>query len=210
MALPIVITRTDMDAAGLRARPSGAGRECGPAHAGFGPGRAPAAWSGRCCGMGSPRQCRRPGRLELPAWRRHAPLVVAQPGTGARALGGRRTGLGPGQTGSRPDLAQHGVTQWQNADLVRTIEARFGVVMAERSISDVLRRLGFGRLLPRPRHPGPGILATTQRAGVFQRNVTRTRSPARARPRQALGAVVAERGPHRPAGHAHLHLGQAW
>ena len=53
-----------------------------------------------------------------------------------------------------PDLAEHGVVRWRRADLARAIEARFGVVLAERSISTVLRRLGFRRLVPRPRHPG--------------------------------------------------------
>ncbi len=53
-----------------------------------------------------------------------------------------------------PDLAEHGVVRWRRADLARAIEARFGVVLAERSISTVLRRLGFRRLVVRPRHPG--------------------------------------------------------
>jgi len=53
-----------------------------------------------------------------------------------------------------PDLAVHGVVRWRRADLARAIEARFGVVLAERSISNVLRRLGFRRLVARPRHPG--------------------------------------------------------
>jgi transposase len=53
-----------------------------------------------------------------------------------------------------PDLTEHGVVRWRRADLARVIEARFGVVLAERSISDVLRRLGFRRLVARPRHPG--------------------------------------------------------
>ena len=53
-----------------------------------------------------------------------------------------------------PNLARDGMTRWRRADLARAIKARFGVVMAERSISDVLRRLVFGRLVPRPRHPG--------------------------------------------------------
>lgn len=53
-----------------------------------------------------------------------------------------------------PDLAEHGVVRWRRADLARAIAARFGVVLAERSISDVLRRLGFRRLVVRPRHPG--------------------------------------------------------
>jgi transposase len=53
-----------------------------------------------------------------------------------------------------PDLAEHGVVRWRRADLARVIEARFGVVLAERSVGDVLRRLGFRRLVARPRHPG--------------------------------------------------------
>ena len=53
-----------------------------------------------------------------------------------------------------PDLAEHGVVRWRRADLARAIEATFGVVLAERSISNVLRRLGFRRLVARPRHPG--------------------------------------------------------
>ena len=54
-----------------------------------------------------------------------------------------------------PDLAEHGAVRWRRADLARAIKARFGVVLAERSISTVLRRLGFRRLVPRPRHPRP-------------------------------------------------------
>ncbi len=58
-----------------------------------------------------------------------------------------------------PDLAEHGVVRWRRADLAREIEARFGVVLAERSISTVLRRLGFTRLVVRPRHPGQDTAA---------------------------------------------------
>jgi transposase len=53
-----------------------------------------------------------------------------------------------------PDLAEHGAVRWRLADLARAIKAAFGVVLAERSISNVLRRLGFRRLVARPRHPG--------------------------------------------------------
>jgi transposase len=53
-----------------------------------------------------------------------------------------------------PNLAEHGVVRWRRADLARAIEARFGIVLAERTMSTVLRRLGFRRLVPRPRHPG--------------------------------------------------------
>ena len=53
------------------------------------------------------------------------------------------------------DLAEHGVVRWRRADLARAIEARFGVVLAERSISTVPRRPGFRRLVVRrARHPG--------------------------------------------------------
>jgi len=55
---------------------------------------------------------------------------------------------------SGPDPARDGVVRWRRADLARAIAERFGVVLAERSVSDVLRRLGFRRLAVRPRHPG--------------------------------------------------------
>ena len=58
-----------------------------------------------------------------------------------------------------PDLAEHGVVRWRRADLARAIKAKFGVVLAERSMSDVLRRLGFRRLVTRPRHPGHNAAA---------------------------------------------------
>lgn len=53
-----------------------------------------------------------------------------------------------------PDLAEHGVVRWRRADMARAIEAKFGVILAERTLSTVLRRLGFRRLVVRPRHPG--------------------------------------------------------
>ena len=52
-----------------------------------------------------------------------------------------------------PDLAKHGVVRWRRADLARVIAAEFGVALAERSIGDLLRRLGFRRLSVRPQHP---------------------------------------------------------
>ena len=53
-----------------------------------------------------------------------------------------------------PDLATDGVVRWRRADLARVIAERFGIVLAERSVGHVLRRLGFRRLCVRPRHPG--------------------------------------------------------
>jgi transposase len=53
-----------------------------------------------------------------------------------------------------PDPAEQGVVRWRRADLARVIAERFGVALAERSVGHVLRRLGFRRLVARPRHPG--------------------------------------------------------
>lgn len=53
-----------------------------------------------------------------------------------------------------PDLATDGVVRWRRADLARVIAERFGVALAERSVGHVLRRLRFRRLCVRPRHPG--------------------------------------------------------
>ena len=64
-----------------------------------------------------------------------------------------------------PDLAEHGVVRWHRADLGRVIAERFGVVLAERTVGTVLRRLGFRRLMTRPRHPG-----LRRSASVFQRD----------------------------------------
>ncbi len=60
-----------------------------------------------------------------------------------------------------PNLAEDGVMRWRRADLARAIKAKFGVVLAERSISTVLRRLGFRRLVARPCHPGHDAAAQT-------------------------------------------------
>ena len=52
-----------------------------------------------------------------------------------------------------PDVARDGVVRWRRVDLKRVVEARFGVVMAERTIGDLLRARGFRHLSVRPRHP---------------------------------------------------------
>ena len=52
-----------------------------------------------------------------------------------------------------PDLAVDGVVRWRRVDLARVIKARFNVILAERSVGAMLRRLGFRRLSVRPRHP---------------------------------------------------------
>ena len=52
-----------------------------------------------------------------------------------------------------PDPAVDGVVRWRRVDLKRRIEARFGVVMHERTVGKQLATLGFRRLSVRPRHP---------------------------------------------------------
>ena len=52
-----------------------------------------------------------------------------------------------------PDLAKHGVVRWRRIDLARVIEQRYGVKLAERSVGDLLHRLGFRRISVRPRCP---------------------------------------------------------
>lgn len=78
-----------------------------------------------------------------------------------RNKAGRKRRLSPAQEAelaalvrAGPDPAVDGVVRWRRRDLAWVIAARFGVVLAERSVGAVLHRLGFGRLVPRPRHPG--------------------------------------------------------
>jgi transposase len=52
-----------------------------------------------------------------------------------------------------PDPERDGIVRWRRVDLKVLIERRFGVHLHERSVSKVLRRLGFARLSVRPKHP---------------------------------------------------------
>jgi transposase len=52
-----------------------------------------------------------------------------------------------------PHLAEDGVIRWRRIDLAAKIEREFGVSLAERSVGDVLHRLGFRRVSVRPQHP---------------------------------------------------------
>ena len=58
-----------------------------------------------------------------------------------------------------PDLAEHGVVRWRRIDLAHVIEQRYGVKLAERSVGDLLRRLGFRRISVRPRCPEQDVAA---------------------------------------------------
>jgi len=154
MVVAVGITRTELDAAGLR-RTAGRSRDASATRRMLalalvleGKSRTEAAQA-----AGMDRQTLRDWVLRY--------NEVGLAGLSDRHGGGTRPLLSPGQEAQiaewvrqGPDLAEHGVVRWRPADLARAIEARFGIVLAERSITDVLRRLGFRRLVARPRHPG--------------------------------------------------------
>ena len=52
-----------------------------------------------------------------------------------------------------PKLAEDGVIRWRRIDLAAKIDREFGVSLAERSVGDLLHRLGFRRVSVRPQHP---------------------------------------------------------
>jgi transposase len=52
-----------------------------------------------------------------------------------------------------PDLAKDGVVRWRCIDLQSVIKDRWNVVIHERTVGKLLRRMGLTRLQPRPYHP---------------------------------------------------------
>ena len=55
------------------------------------------------------------------------------------------------EAGPNPQL--DGVVRWRRIDLCAVVEQRFGIRLAERTMSSILRRLGFAKLSARPCHP---------------------------------------------------------
>ena len=68
-----------------------------------------------------------------------------------------------------PDLAIHRVTRWRCLDLSAAIADRYGVVVHERTVGKMLRRMGLTRLQPRPYHP--------QKDGAAQEAFKKTSQP---------------------------------
>ncbi|GEO83064.1 hypothetical protein ROR02_31950 [Pararhodospirillum oryzae] len=75
-----------------------------------------------------------------------------------------------------PDIETDGIVRWRRRDLAARISDRFGVTLAERSVGDLLRRLGFRHLSCRPRHP-----RQDPQALEAHKKTSRTWSPARSR-----------------------------
>jgi transposase len=155
MAAAVAITRAELDAAGLR-RAAGRERDAAAARRMLALALvlegAPRTEAARAAGM---------DRQTLRDW------VHRYNAEGLAGLRDRVGATGPKRRLSAeqeaqlaewvrrgPDLARDGVVRWRRADLARALAERFGVVLAERRMSDVLRRQGFRRLVARPRHTG--------------------------------------------------------
>ena len=52
-----------------------------------------------------------------------------------------------------PDPEIHKVVRWRRRDLAQELERLFGVKLRERSVGDILTKLGYRRLSVRPIHP---------------------------------------------------------
>ena len=155
MTAAVAVTRTELDAAGLR-RAAGRGRDAAasrrmPAIALVpeGHSRAEAA---RSAGMDRQalRDCvHRHNGEGLPGLRDR----VGEVGPRRRPTPAQEAELAdPVRQG--PGLAVHGVVRRRRADLARAVAERFGARLAERTVGTAPRRLGFRRLATRPRHPG--------------------------------------------------------
>jgi transposase len=75
------------------------------------------------------------------------------PGSPAK-LDAEQSAVVAGWVRSGPQLAEDGVIRWRRIDLARKIAQEWGVDLAERSVGDLLRRLGV--------LPGPGAAAPAQ------------------------------------------------
>jgi transposase len=153
MSIGVVITRLDLDAVGLRRAAAGsagadaARRMLALALVLEGRSRHEAAAS---CGM---------DRQTLRDWvhRYNAEGLAGlsnkvAPGAAPR-LTAEQSAVVAEWVRSGPDCAKDGVVRWRRIDLAQKIEKEWGVQLAERSVGDLLRRLGFRRISVRPRHP---------------------------------------------------------
>jgi transposase len=153
MAKPVEITGRELDAVGLR-RAAGDSKDAAAARRMLalalvldGRSRQEAASS---CAM---------DRQSLRDWvHRYNALGLA--GLSNKRAPGSRPKLNPEQSAvvagwvrAGPQLAEDGVVRWRRIDLARKIEKELGVRLAERSVGDLLRRLGFRRVSVRPLHP---------------------------------------------------------
>lgn len=153
MTAGIEITRTDLDAEGLR-RAASRADDAGAARRMLalalvleGSSRMDAA---NICGM---------DRQTLRDWA-HRYNEEGLAGLYDRKPPGRAALLTPAQkleiaalVEQGPDVAVDGIVRWRRIDLAHVIAQRFGVNLAERTIGKLLRALGFRKMSARPAHP---------------------------------------------------------
>ena len=157
--IPVAITRTELDAAGLRhaaarAKDADAARRMlALALVLDGRTRTEAA---QTCGM---------DRQTLRDWV-HRYNVEGLAGLSDRKAPGPTPRLSAEQQAevtalvrSGPDQAEHGIVRWRRADLSRVIQARYGIRLAERSVGALLARLGFRHISARPYNPAQDPVA---------------------------------------------------
>jgi transposase len=153
MTKAVEITRRELDSAGLRRAAAGskdaaaARRMLALALVLAGSSREKAASS---CGM---------DRQSLRDWVHRYNAAGLAGLSNQRAPGSRpklnkeQSAVVAGWVRAGPQLAEDGVIRWRRIDLARKIEQEFDVCLAERSVGDLLHRLGFRRVSVRPRHP---------------------------------------------------------
>ena len=88
------------------------------------------------------------------------------PGLSDRRRSGRPSALSDEQKAelkeliiAGPDPERDGVVRWRCVDLQAVIAERYDVMMHERTVGKLLRRLGLTRLQPRPYHPKKDLAA---------------------------------------------------
>jgi len=157
--MTVAITRTELDAAGLRRHATGsadvavARRLLALALILDGHKRADAA---RAAGM---------DRQTLRDWM-HRYNADGLAGLGDRHGGGVQSRLSPEQEAavadwirSGPDVATDGVVRWRCVDIQARVARAFGVALHERSVGKLLHRLRFACVSTRPRHPKADVAA---------------------------------------------------
>lgn len=83
----------------------------------------------------------------------------ANPGGPSRKLTAEQEAEFAGWVRAGPRLEAHKVVRWRCKDLRAEIERRFGVEMHARTVGKLLARLNFSRVSVRPRHPEQDVAA---------------------------------------------------
>lgn len=139
---------------------------------------------------------RAPGRRRAAAWTGRG-RAIGGIATTPRGLAGLSNKRAPGAVAKRtavhsaavaewvrvgPSLVEDGVVRWRRIDLAHQIERAFGVSLAERSVGNLLRRLGFRRVSARPQHPKQDAQALAAHKKRYRTGACRRPAEARGKP----------------------------